>query len=285
SKDPQWASTNFGTLLCIDCSGIHRSLGVHVSKVRSLMLDKWEPESIEVMSKLGNLKANQIFEAKLVGDDEKKLMNSSWERVDKEKFIIDKYVNKEFVVQKDENSIDLTFWKAMGDTNLQEALQCLSLGANVDWKNEQENYTTALHQAILRSDDVAVEFLLSWSCDINEVDKNGWSCLHHAAATNNARLLLILMKRHANINLKDIDGKRPVDIAVELQKVQAVTVLRLYQFENQLTRSEYSNFGVGEALTSISKPYYTADTLYTESLYTEPEPEYIYLPNNSCDEP
>ncbi|KAF0389852.1 ArfGap-domain-containing protein [Gigaspora margarita] len=285
SKDPQWASTNFGTLLCIECSGIHRSLGVHVSKVRSLMLDKWEPESIEVMSKLGNLKANQIFEAKLVGDDEKKLMNSSWERVDKEKFIIDKYVNKEFVVQKDENSIDLTFWKAMGDTNLQEALRCLSLGANVDWKNEQENCTTALHQAILRSDDVAVEFLLSWSCDIDEVDKNGWSCLHHAAATNNARLLLILMKRHANINLKDIDGKRPVDIAVELQKVQAVTVLRLYQFENQLTRSEYSNFGVGEALTSISKPYYTADTLCTESLYTEPEPEYIYLPNNSCDEP
>lgn len=205
--------------------------------------------------------------------------------VDKEKFIIDKYVNKEFVVQKDENSIDLTFWKAMGDTNLQEALRCLSLGANVDWKNEQENCTTALHQAILRSDDVAVEFLLSWSCDIDEVDKNGWSCLHHAAATNNARLLLILMKRHANINLKDIDGKRPVDIAVELQKVQAVTVLRLYQFENQLTRSEYSNFGVGEALTSISKPYYTADTLCTESLYTEPEPEYIYLPNNSCDEP
>ncbi|CAG8632995.1 513_t:CDS:10, partial [Racocetra persica] len=286
SKDPQWASTNFGTLLCIECSGIHRSLGVHVSKVRSLMLDKWEPESLEVMSKLGNFKVNQIFEAKLVGDNERKLMNSSWERADREKFIIGKYVNKEFIVQKDEkidlsNSVDLAFWKAMSDSNLHEALRCLSLGANVDWKNDKENYTTALHQAILRSDDVAVEFLLSWSCDINEVDKNGWSCLHHAAATNNARLSLILMKRHANINLKDIDGKRPVDIAVELQKVQAVTALRLYQFENQLTRSEYSNFGVDEALTSISKPY-AVDSPYAESPSTEPEPEYIYLPNNSC---
>ncbi|CAG8580218.1 4298_t:CDS:2, partial [Scutellospora calospora] len=204
------------------------------------------------------------------------------------KYVIDKYVNKEFIVQKDEknglsNSVDLAFWKAMGESNLYEALRCLSLGANVDWKNDQENYTTALHQAILRSDDIAVEFLLSWSCDINEVDKKGWSCLHHAAATNNARLLLILMKRHANINLKDINGKRPVDIAVELQKVQAVTVLRLYQFENQLTRSEYSNFGVGEALNSISKPY-AVDTLYTEPIYTEADSEYIYLPNNTYDE-
>jgi len=48
-----------------------------------------------------------------------------------------------------------------------------------------------------------------------------------------------------------------LDIAVELQHVQAVTALRLYQFESQLTRSEFSSFGVDEALTSVSKPYPT----------------------------
>uniref|UniRef100_A0A673LU58 Arf-GAP with coiled-coil, ANK repeat and PH domain-containing protein n=1 Tax=Sinocyclocheilus rhinocerous TaxID=307959 RepID=A0A673LU58_9TELE len=42
--DPRWASINLGILLCIECSGIHRSLGVHCSKVRSLTLDTWEPE-------------------------------------------------------------------------------------------------------------------------------------------------------------------------------------------------------------------------------------------------
>src|SRR6266496_720177 len=78
--DPQWASTNFGTLLCIECSGIHRSLGVHVSKVKSLQLDKWEPESIEVMLKLGNIKTNQIYEAKLTDDHERLANSSSWER-------------------------------------------------------------------------------------------------------------------------------------------------------------------------------------------------------------
>lgn len=78
--DPQWASTNFGTLLCIECSGIHRSLGVHVSKVKSLQLDKWEPESIEVMLKLGNIKTNKIYEAKLDGNSERLNNSSSWER-------------------------------------------------------------------------------------------------------------------------------------------------------------------------------------------------------------
>src|SRR5947207_13660273 len=95
----------------------------------------------------------------------------------------------------------------MSDSDLFEALRNLSLGANVDWKNEQENFTTSLHQAILRSDDVAVEFLLLWFCNINEVDNNGWSALHHVAATDNARLLLTLMKRQADVHLKDQNVK------------------------------------------------------------------------------
>lgn len=45
---PMWASVNHGNVLCIECSGIHRSLGVHVSKVRSLNLDKWETETVGV---------------------------------------------------------------------------------------------------------------------------------------------------------------------------------------------------------------------------------------------
>ncbi|CAI2170724.1 1787_t:CDS:10 [Funneliformis geosporum] len=108
TKDPQWASTNFGTLLCIECSGIHRSLGVHVSKVKSLQLDKWEPESIEVMLKLGNIKANQIYEAKLAVDDERLVNCFSWERADREKFIIDKYVQKEFIIRNDDNEDSVT---------------------------------------------------------------------------------------------------------------------------------------------------------------------------------
>jgi hypothetical protein len=46
--EPDWASINLGVMMCIECSGIHRSLGVHVSKVRSLTLDTLEPSLLEV---------------------------------------------------------------------------------------------------------------------------------------------------------------------------------------------------------------------------------------------
>lgn len=41
STDPEWASLNLGILMCIECSGVHRNLGSHISKVRSLGLDDW----------------------------------------------------------------------------------------------------------------------------------------------------------------------------------------------------------------------------------------------------
>uniref|UniRef100_T1GBX7 Arf-GAP domain-containing protein n=1 Tax=Megaselia scalaris TaxID=36166 RepID=T1GBX7_MEGSC len=62
-SDPRWASINLGITLCIECSGVHRSLGVHYSKVRSLTLDAWESENIKVMMELGNEVVNKIYEA------------------------------------------------------------------------------------------------------------------------------------------------------------------------------------------------------------------------------
>jgi stromal membrane-associated protein len=40
-EDPVWATLNYGALICIECSGIHRNLGTHLSRVRSLELDDW----------------------------------------------------------------------------------------------------------------------------------------------------------------------------------------------------------------------------------------------------
>lgn len=48
TEKPEWVSMNWGVILCIECSGIHRSMGVHISKVRSLLLDKWDPELLKV---------------------------------------------------------------------------------------------------------------------------------------------------------------------------------------------------------------------------------------------
>ncbi|XP_010566683.1 PREDICTED: arf-GAP with coiled-coil, ANK repeat and PH domain-containing protein 2 isoform X3 [Haliaeetus leucocephalus] len=94
--DPRWASINLGITLCIECSGIHRSLGVHFSKVRSLTLDSWEPELLKLMCELGNGVINRIYEAKLEKVGVKKPQPGS-QRQEKEAYIRAKYVERKFV--------------------------------------------------------------------------------------------------------------------------------------------------------------------------------------------
>uniref|UniRef100_A0A3Q3IFU1 Arf-GAP with coiled-coil, ANK repeat and PH domain-containing protein n=1 Tax=Monopterus albus TaxID=43700 RepID=A0A3Q3IFU1_MONAL len=94
--DPRWASINLGVLLCIECSGIHRSLGVHCSKVRSLTLDSWEPELLKLMCELGNSVINHIYEGSYQQQGLKKPLPSS-SRQEKEAWIKAKYVEKKFL--------------------------------------------------------------------------------------------------------------------------------------------------------------------------------------------
>ncbi|PWY99856.1 ArfGap-domain-containing protein [Testicularia cyperi] len=64
-NDPRWASWNIGCFLCIRCSGIHRSMGTHISKVKSIDLDIWTPEQMDSIQKWGNRRCNLYWEAHL----------------------------------------------------------------------------------------------------------------------------------------------------------------------------------------------------------------------------
>jgi len=66
--DPRWASANLGVFMCIRCSGIHRSMGVHISFVRSVTMDSWKEAQVRNMARWGNRKANEYFEAAVPRD-------------------------------------------------------------------------------------------------------------------------------------------------------------------------------------------------------------------------
>ncbi|PWY91951.1 ArfGap-domain-containing protein [Aspergillus sclerotioniger CBS 115572] len=65
NKHPRWASWNLGIFICIRCSGIHRGMGTHISRVKSVDLDSWTDEQLQSVVRWGNSRANKYWEAKL----------------------------------------------------------------------------------------------------------------------------------------------------------------------------------------------------------------------------
>ncbi|PKA45705.1 putative ADP-ribosylation factor GTPase-activating protein AGD5 [Apostasia shenzhenica] len=88
AKAPRWASVNLGIFICMQCSGVHRSLGVHISKVRSATLDTWLPEQVAFIQSMGNEKSNNYWEAELL---------PNYDRVGIENFIRAKYEDKRWI--------------------------------------------------------------------------------------------------------------------------------------------------------------------------------------------
>ncbi|XP_035239339.1 arf-GAP with GTPase, ANK repeat and PH domain-containing protein 1-like isoform X6 [Anguilla anguilla] len=94
APNPTWASLNLGALICIECSGIHRNLGTHLSRVRSLDLDDWPRELTLVLSAIGNHTANNVWESRTLGHQKPRPDASREER---ESWIRAKYEQKLFV--------------------------------------------------------------------------------------------------------------------------------------------------------------------------------------------
>ncbi|XP_066268699.1 arf-GAP with SH3 domain, ANK repeat and PH domain-containing protein 2-like isoform X5 [Branchiostoma lanceolatum] len=96
APDPTWLSTNLGVLLCIECSGVHRALGVHISRTQSLELDVLNTSELLLARTVGNMGFNDIMESRL-DPSQKPTANSTME--ERREFIQDKYVHHKFATE------------------------------------------------------------------------------------------------------------------------------------------------------------------------------------------
>uniref|UniRef100_A0A8C8J8C4 Arf-GAP with coiled-coil, ANK repeat and PH domain-containing protein n=1 Tax=Oncorhynchus tshawytscha TaxID=74940 RepID=A0A8C8J8C4_ONCTS len=270
---PDWASINLGITLCIVCSGIHRSLGVHFSKVRSLTLDSWEPELVRLMCELGNTAINRIYEGRIDEITIKKPHPSS-PRGDKESWIRSKYVEKKFIQKLPETGrkaplrpgsrpplkpkpTRATLPRLADDENDEEddlsglhpgallyrsaALQhfpvmadALAHGADVNWVNTAEESSTPLLQAVTANSLAACEFLLQNGANVNTADSNRRGPLHHATILGHTGLVCLFLKRGADYNARDNNQKDPITIAVETANADIVTLLRIAKMNKEM---------------------------------------------------
>ena len=91
---PTWASVNLGVFVCINCSGCHREIGVHITKIRSTNLDVWPKDILNNFKLINNQIANKYWECKLKNFDFKKIQNDKYKLVE---FIRNKYEYKKWV--------------------------------------------------------------------------------------------------------------------------------------------------------------------------------------------
>ncbi|KAK5110843.1 hypothetical protein LTR62_005554 [Meristemomyces frigidus] len=149
-----WCSINLGVLLCIECSGIHRSLGTHISKVRSLTLDTsaFTPDIVEVLLLIGNRVSNMIWEAKL---DRFLKPSPQSTREQRLHFITAKYSDRTYVQAPiSTHSADEHLLTSIKRNDIQNVLHALALRADPN-AHDRMRSTAALFLALAAADPAA----------------------------------------------------------------------------------------------------------------------------------
>uniref|UniRef100_A0A8C7KZ79 ArfGAP with SH3 domain, ankyrin repeat and PH domain 1 n=2 Tax=Oncorhynchus kisutch TaxID=8019 RepID=A0A8C7KZ79_ONCKI len=200
AADPKWLSTNLGILTCIECSGIHREMGVHISRIQSMELDKLGTSELLLAKNVGNSSFNEIMEENLPGPSPKPTPSS--DMTVRKEFINAKYVDHKFARKTCTSSAAKTIelCEAVKSRDLLSLIQVYAEGVELMEplpEGGQEAGETALHYSVRTADQTSlhlVDFLVQNSGNLDKQTEWGNTALHYCCMYEKHECLKLLLR-------------------------------------------------------------------------------------------